>query len=140
MPGQPNSSLLRQLGASLLVARPTPGRVRRALRWVTPVAHGLVVTALILGPAQGAMGLLGAQAANAGRDDPMRRRIITLLVVGTATLAIQAIGLLIAPHPWLVPPVMTLITTISAITPTLTPATEINVIRLTNRFFRLPRR
>ncbi|WP_347349461.1 FUSC family protein [Nigerium sp.] len=110
MPGQPNSSLLRQLGASLLVARPTPGRVRRALRWVTPVALGLVVTALILGPAQGAMGLLGAQAANAGRDDPMRRRIITLLVVGTATLAIQAIGLLIAPHPWLVPPVMTLIT------------------------------
>jgi len=37
-------------------------------------------------------------------------------------------------------PVMTLMTTMRAMTPTLTPAMEMSVMRLTKRFFRLPRR
>lgn len=79
---------------------------------MTVVAVGLVGTALLLGPERGAMGLMGAMAANAGRDDPMPKRIWTLVVVGLTTLACQAIGLSIAPYPWLVPPVMTAITVV----------------------------
>ena len=76
------------------------------------IAVGLVGTSLLLGPTHGSLGLMGAMAANAGRDSSMRRRVRTLLVVGATTLGCQTLGLLIAPYPWLVPPVMTVLTLI----------------------------
>ncbi|MDO5617853.1 FUSC family protein [Kocuria sp.] len=73
---------------------------------------GLLLTALFVGPAQATMGLLGAMAGNAGRDDPFRQRMVTLILVGVATQASILIGLLIAPHAWLVPVVITVLTTL----------------------------
>ena len=99
-----------RLGRSLITLQPAPGRARRAVGWVAAVATGLVLTSLILGPSKGALGLLGAMAANVGRESPAPRRIRRCLVVGAATLLCQAIGMAIAPWPWLIPPVMTAIT------------------------------
>ena len=101
---------LTRLGRSLITLQPAPGRARRALRWVAAIALGLIGTVLILGPARGSLGLLGAMAANSGREAPLRRRVRTLLTVGATTLACQSIGILIAPHPALIPPVMTAMT------------------------------
>lgn len=78
--------------------------------WTTAVGAGLVGTSLILGPSRGALGLLGAMAVNAGRDDPLRRRLRVGGTVGLATLLCEAVGLLISPYPWLIPPVMTAVT------------------------------
>lgn len=101
---------LRRLGRSLITFQPAPGRARRALRWVAAIALGLIGTVLILGPARGSLGLLGAMAANAGREAPLRRRARMLLTVGATTLICQGIGILTAPHPALIPPVMTVMT------------------------------
>ena len=101
---------LRRLGRSLITFQPAPGRARRALRWVAAIALGLIGTVLILGPARGSLGLLGAMAANAGREAPVRRRARMLLTIGATTLICQGIGILTAPHPALIPPVMTVMT------------------------------
>lgn len=108
----PQPSHLHRLGRSLVTLHPAPGRARRAVRWVAAIAVGLIATSLILGPAHGALGLLGAQASGAGRDEPLRRRLRIGLAVGSATLASQAVGLLISPYPWLVPPVMTVMSAV----------------------------
>lgn len=99
-----------RLGRSLITLQPAPGRARRAVGWVAAVAIGLVLTSIILGPSEGALGLLGAMAANVGRESPAPRRIRRCLVVGATTLLCQAIGMAIAPWPWLIPPVMTAMT------------------------------
>ena len=101
---------LTRLGRSLITLQPAPGRARRALRWVAAIALGLIGTVLILGPTRGSLGLLGAMVANSGREAPLRRRVRTLLAVGATTLVCQSIGILIAPHPALIPPVMTAMT------------------------------
>ncbi len=101
---------LQRLGRSLITLKSEPGRTARAGRWVLPIAASLLLTALLLGPATAALGLLGALAANSGRSDPMARRIKTLLVVGLTTLTMVAIGVLLAPYTWLFPPVMALLT------------------------------
>lgn len=99
-----------RLGRSLITLQPAPGRARRAVGWVAAVAVGLVLTSVILGPSKGALGLLGAMAANVGRESPAPRRIRRCLAVGATTLLCQAIGMAIAPWPWLIPPVMTAMT------------------------------
>lgn len=89
----------RRLGRSLITLQPAPGRSRQALVWTAAVGAGLVGTSLILGPSRGALGLLGAMAVNAGRDDPLRRRLRVGGTVGLATLLCEAVGLLISPYP-----------------------------------------
>ncbi len=82
----------------------------RAARWCAAVAVGLVVSCLVFGPALGSMGLIGAQAAQTGREAPMRNRVRMLLSVGAATLAMECIGALAGPHAWLMPPLFGLLT------------------------------
>ena len=72
---------LRRLGRSLITFQPAPGRARRALRWVAAIALGLIGTVLILGPARGSLGLLGAMAAKAGRQAALRRPARMLLTL-----------------------------------------------------------
>lgn len=101
---------VRMLVHSFMVVRPEPDRPRRAVRWVAAVAFGLLLASFVFGPERGPMGLIGAMAANAGREDPLRRRVTAVLVVGLTTLACQALGILAAPYPWLLPPLVTVVT------------------------------
>lgn len=100
----------RRLWRSLITLEPAPGRWVQALGWAAAVAVGLLTTACVFGPAKGAMGLLGAMATGAGREAPLRRRLRQGFGAIFLTLACQAIGLAIAPYPWMVPLVMAVVT------------------------------
>lgn len=101
---------LGRVARSLFTLAPAPGRTRQAAKWVAAVATGLVLSCLILGPQLGGLGLLGAMAAHTGRTEPMRRRIVLLLVVGPATFAVETVGFLTDRYEWLLPPVLATMT------------------------------
>lgn len=104
------SGFAHALGASVLQWRPEPGRPKQAIRWVAPIGVGLILASVIFGPQHGPLGLICAMAANAGRNDPMRRRVLLLVTVGAATFGAEALGLAIAPYAWVLPPLVTLLT------------------------------
>lgn len=98
---------LGQVRRSLRVERPDAGQCLRALKLTAPVVVGLLLAAAVFGPTVAAMGLIGAMGAGVARDAPLRRRLITMGVVGALTLGNAAIGMAIGNHVWLVPPVIT---------------------------------
>lgn len=101
-----------RVSSSLVTFKSAPGLTLRAARFVAAVGLGLVACCLILGPEHGMLGLLGAMSANAGRLDPWRRRLPTLIVVIATTAICQSIGVAIANTVWLIPPVMAVLTAV----------------------------
>lgn len=82
----------------------------RAARWTATVCGGLLGCALVLGPSHATLGLLGAQCANVGREEPLRRRTVSMAINGLVSLGFFFLGWYAAPYPWLIPPLITAMT------------------------------
>ena len=82
----------------------------RAARWTATVCGGLLGCALVLGPSHATLGLLGAQCANVGREEPLRRRTVSMVINALVSLGFFFLGWYAAPYPWLLPPLITAMT------------------------------
>ena len=64
----------------------------RAARWTATVCGGLLGCALVLGPSHATLGLLGAQCANVGREEPLRRRTVSMVINALVSLGFFFLG------------------------------------------------
>ncbi|MDO4911003.1 MAG: FUSC family protein [Corynebacterium sp.] len=55
--------------------KPAPGRNITALRWVVPLAIGLLAAGFLYGPQSAVHGSIAARVSGAARDEPLRRRL-----------------------------------------------------------------
>ncbi|MER5181252.1 FUSC family protein [Streptomyces sp. NPDC002896] len=95
---------------------PAPGQWRTALRTSLVMAASVLTITAVAGMDVGPMALFGSLLAlwNTGR--PLRSRLITFAVVGLVFTGSMALGVLVAPVPWLIVPTITAVVLISVLT------------------------